>query len=61
MPARVDAFQNVVADRRRDEDAVPDHEQVLGRTLCDVPVLSQDDRLVEALSIASLLEKAGFT
>src|SRR5438105_4072932 len=43
-----DAFEDVVGDRGRDERAVLEHEQVLGRTLGDVAVDGQHYRLVES-------------
>src|SRR5260221_573467 len=42
-----DAFEDVVGDGWRHEDAVLEHEQVLGRTFGNVAVDSEDDRLVE--------------
>ena len=48
-PSAGDPFKNVVADRRCDEHAIADHEQVFGRALGDVTLLSQDDGLFEPI------------
>ena len=56
-----DALEDVVGHRWGDEDAVANHEQVLGRTLRDVAVGGEDDRLVEAVELASVFWKARFT
>ena len=51
------ALEDVVADRRRERDAVADDEQVRRRRLVDVAVGGQDERLVEAVELGlGLLE-----
>src|SRR5437879_4935187 len=44
-----DALEDVVGDRWGGEDAVFEHEEVLGRALGDVAVVREHDRLVESV------------